>query len=96
MSYNCDLEIPIRRVPSNKQRLELYDILLKFRPESIGLIDCDSMVIQFPSNFSDDPTGALADFMEKHKLTITVVFTDEDGEEEDLVYIDGVLQDDDE
>ena len=92
MSYNCDLEIPIRGVPSNEQRTELFNVLLQFRPENTGLIDCDDMVIQFPSSFRDDPTGDVTDFMKKHKLTLTVNFIDEDGSTSYLEYINGELQ----
>lgn len=95
MSYNCDLEIPIRGVPSNKQRTELFNILTNHRPENTGLIDCDDMVIQFPFNFRSDPTGDVTDFMKKHQLTLTINFIDDSGDTSYLEYINGVLQDDD-
>ena len=95
MSYTCDLQIPISKIPTTDMRLELYNILLEFRPDYSGLIDSLGMVLEFPSYFNDDPTGDLADFMKKHKLTITVLFTNEDTEDECLDYIAGVLQDDD-
>lgn len=95
MSCNCDLQIPIKEIPTTDMRLELYNILLEFRPDDIGLTHSVNGVLEFPSYFSDDPTGALADFMKKHKLTISVIFTNEDTEDEYLDYKDGVLQDDD-
>lgn len=95
MSYNCNLEIPIKKIPSNKLRVELYDVLLDFRPDDSGLIDCAGMVLKFPSNFNDDPTGALYDFMLKHKLTMDIEFTNEDDVVEIISYIDGILQEDD-
>jgi hypothetical protein len=94
MSYSCDLVIPINEIPGNKLKIELYDLLLDFRPEDSGLIDCDGFVLEFPSDFRDDPTGALSDFMKKHKLTINVDFIDEFSNTTEIVYVDGVEKDD--
>lgn len=95
MSYNSDVEIPIKVIPTNELRLELYKILLDYRPDDDGLIDCDGFVIQFPCSFSDNVYEPVYDFIKKHKLTITIKYTDDDDNESDLIFIDGELIDDD-
>ena len=93
MSYNCDADIPLDKL-NKEQKIELYNLLLGYRPDSEGELDSNGDVVELPYGFSDDCYGALVDFISIHKLTIDIEWNSEDDDSQILSFLSGNLVED--
>lgn len=91
MSVRCSAEIKAKDIKS-ENREELLNLLNKYRPEDKEKI-VNNEIIEFPCIFNDDVSEVIIDFMNKYKITTNINLSNDDDEIE-LVFINGILQED--
>lgn len=95
MSYNCDIDIPLEKL-TKEQKIELYNSLLRYRPDSDGEVNSNGKVIELPYGFNDNCYGVIVDFISRNKLTIDIEWSSEDDDAQILSFINGNLVEDEE